>query len=1009
VGIVRTRKGNIAAASTAERAINYFKPDVILFVGIAGGIKDVELGDVVASGKIYNYHSGKSGETFKPRPEVRMSDFGLEDRAIAEADKDDWLDRILITSTTEGSPTAQVAPIAAGEIVVADQRSDVYQFLREYYGDAVAVEMEGFGVLEAARTNKKVAAIVVRGISDLIDQKEESDAQGWQAIASAHASAFAFEILSKFRLPMEEEPLPFDQNFLGRDLAIREIKTYINQQKKVIFILAPSGAGKTTLAEKFFEFNKDCEIVLRTYISLNDNVPTTAEETLNELLTKLGVDASERSFEFQGNLDLLKKKLNGADYKIGILIDNFENVLKGDGSFRDDGYRDLLSAISLWSNRVVTLITSQAFPNYENDNNSINDRLEKYSLDKLSLEVWSDFFRNNEILFEKPVLQKIYNLFEGNAQMMSFLTGTIKSDYDRNLTEYVQSNKENITRGELISNHFNILKDKNKNAYKLLCYLGCYNYQQVPKRHVEYLAESVQRDQGSELISILENRSIIRDNVGIYYLHESFRSELQKRLKEDPELKKIHKALAALYNQDGMHHTDEPHRINASFEAFNHYYEAQEFEECYKVLLRILEADKDIENLRCSINLWHHMRRVIDACEKLSQNINNLHKAIILIPLGILYPEIGRTSDAINISKEIFNITEDPKLLGDNDEVVFAKVSVHLISARSYRIMGNFKLGMKTCKEAINLIENDRKTPKRKLNYWKGLSTYELGNIYLERAKLRESYPMRFMEALMAIYCIAVAAFLAIGVEKIREEMYKICKMVAYHLLRPTAMWMSLKSKVIALANAIIDRKEAERRRGVKKDKIIDDDYTKKFRIVYNIGQCFNLIAPPLASGLLEKSRDYLPETDYLNHAWVDIEMAFASSDDREKCYSNALDLQKRGYLSPLCSTSILFNYANFLYIQANGYAYAEAMNRYLDLKKILDSNLEFESLKMRNYYQICQIWSKLSQADKDSYRGRLNAKNVLMYLDECDLICRTIKLDFYKKRINDLRISISR
>jgi len=197
VAIAEIGMGNAGAASAAERAVAYFKPQLVLFVGVAGGLKDVQLGDVVAANKVYGFEYGKVEDSgFKTRPSVYNSTHALDQRARAVARRQDWLKRLPIP-LPDPAPKALVGPIAAGEKVLASTSSETWNLIKQSYGDALAVEMEGHGFLAALHANQHVEALIIRGISDLIEGKREADAANSQVVAAQHASAFAFEVLAK--------------------------------------------------------------------------------------------------------------------------------------------------------------------------------------------------------------------------------------------------------------------------------------------------------------------------------------------------------------------------------------------------------------------------------------------------------------------------------------------------------------------------------------------------------------------------------------------------------------------------------------------------------------------------------------------------------------------------------------------------------------------------------------------------------------------------------------------
>ncbi|PRY19983.1 nucleoside phosphorylase [Pseudosporangium ferrugineum] len=201
VAVIETGPGNVPAAVLSARAEEFFRPYAIVMMGIAGGLKDVEIGDVVAGSKVYWIEAGKQDGLLFPRPDQAAVSQALVQLARAVAADGSWLSRGVGSagswSAARRSPVALVAPVVVGEKVIADRRSEALSLIRKTYGDAVAVDMEDFGALSGGQSNERARVIAVRGISDLIDDKSVVDAEGSQPLAAANAAAFVFEMLAR--------------------------------------------------------------------------------------------------------------------------------------------------------------------------------------------------------------------------------------------------------------------------------------------------------------------------------------------------------------------------------------------------------------------------------------------------------------------------------------------------------------------------------------------------------------------------------------------------------------------------------------------------------------------------------------------------------------------------------------------------------------------------------------------------------------------------------------------
>ncbi|MEU4741030.1 5'-methylthioadenosine/S-adenosylhomocysteine nucleosidase [Actinosynnema sp. NPDC023658] len=196
IAVAATGMGNLTAATLTERAAVEFAPTAMVFVGIAGALRDrLTLGDVVVGTRVYAYHGGLSrDEEFRSRPRAWDIAHAIEQVAGRISRDDRWF-RALPDHGGADAPAVHFGPIAAGDVLLDSRTSDPARHLQHHYNDAVAVEMESAGFALAGHLNNGIPTATIRAISDHADGgKYEADGSGSQQLAARNAAAFAVAV-----------------------------------------------------------------------------------------------------------------------------------------------------------------------------------------------------------------------------------------------------------------------------------------------------------------------------------------------------------------------------------------------------------------------------------------------------------------------------------------------------------------------------------------------------------------------------------------------------------------------------------------------------------------------------------------------------------------------------------------------------------------------------------------------------------------------------------------------
>jgi len=376
--------------------------------------------------------------------------------------------------------------------------------------------------------------------------------------------------------------ITIDLSFVGREQAIAALN-HLAKDAKIIVIHGRGGVGKTALARKYFKQGKFA-LGLEKWMATETQNITSVESIVEEWLRRYFHEEPGR--EFGITLWRLRQKLREHPQRIGILIDNLEPALSGDGKFIAEHrrYTELLQVLSDPEVNALTLITSRE-KLLEN-----SFKVSHYSLDGLSLDAWHQFFDSQGIQ-SSPAIDAMHQFYSGNAKAMEILSSAICLEFECDAETYWQRNQDYLPPQleGLVKEQFQRLEQINPNEYNLLCRLGCYRYQDVPSIPIEgldCLLWDVLDEEHYSVIQSLKNRSLLSFHKERFWIHPVIRKEAIRRLKKmDRNWQEANINAAQFLGQSVQLIHTTPEALTA-LEPYHHYVQVGDFSRAADVLIR---------------------------------------------------------------------------------------------------------------------------------------------------------------------------------------------------------------------------------------------------------------------------------------------------------------------------------------------------------------------------------------------------------------------------------------